>query len=141
LPNWPGHEPVPSYPYYHPYCARIPLFSPFRVHRRRNRWTPLSAPAPISPVSPSRYVDIHIDLARIRTNAQATRSQAGVPVIAVVKADAYGHGIVEVTDALRDLIDEFCVFALSEVVDARIWERTQRRTLVSGPPLKAMEPE
>jgi alanine racemase len=92
-------------------------------------------------VNPSRHVDVRIDLARIRANAETVRAQAGVPLIAVVKADAYGHGIVEVTDALRDLVEEFCVFQFHEAVEARIWERTGKPTLVIGPPLKAMEPD
>jgi len=38
---------------------------------------------------------IVVDLAAIRANARLLRATAGVPLIAVVKADGYGHGMVE----------------------------------------------
>jgi alanine racemase len=39
---------------------------------------------------------LHIDLARLTANYQALRQHAGVPVLVVLKANAYGHGLVEV---------------------------------------------
>jgi alanine racemase len=92
-------------------------------------------------VSPSRHVDVRINLARLRANAAEVRAGVGVPVMAVVKADAYGHGAAEVVAALADVADEFCVFALREAIEARIFERTGKRTLAIGPPLGAMEPD
>ncbi|MBN1438791.1 MAG: alanine racemase [Anaerolineales bacterium] len=42
---------------------------------------------------------IEINLSAVEDNIQALRSIAGVPVMAVVKANAYGHGAVEVSRA------------------------------------------
>ena len=44
------------------------------------------------PLGPAETV---VDLDAIRANARLLRSTAGVPLIAVVKADGYGHGMVE----------------------------------------------
>lgn len=47
------------------------------------------ASAPLGPA------EIVVDLAAIRANARLLRETAEVPLIAVVKADGYGHGMVE----------------------------------------------
>lgn len=39
---------------------------------------------------------LHVDLARLTANYQLLRRHAGVPVLVVLKANAYGHGLVEV---------------------------------------------
>jgi alanine racemase len=44
-----------------------------------------------------------IDLARLRQNYQWLRQQAGVPVMAMVKANAYGHGLLPVATFLQDV--------------------------------------
>ena len=46
--------------------------------------------------------EIVVDLAAIRHNVRALRELVGVPLIAVVKADGYGHGMVEAAHAARD---------------------------------------
>ena len=46
--------------------------------------------------------EIVVDLAAIRANARLLRETAGVPLIAVVKADGYGHGMVESARAARE---------------------------------------
>lgn len=56
---------------------------------------PPSAP----PLGPAEIV---VDLAAIRSNARLLRETAGVPLIAVVKADGYGHGMVECARAARE---------------------------------------
>ena len=45
------------------------------------------------------YVTIDLDI--IAANFRAIREKAGVPVMAVIKADAYGHGAVEVARKLQ----------------------------------------
>lgn len=55
----------------------------------------MSAP----PLGPAEIV---VDLAAIRANARLLREAAGVPLIAVVKADGYGHGMVESARAARE---------------------------------------
>ncbi|KAA1421305.1 alanine racemase [Nocardioides humilatus] len=46
--------------------------------------------------------EIVVDLAAIRHNVRVLRELAGVPLIAVVKADGYGHGMVEAARAARE---------------------------------------
>ncbi len=46
--------------------------------------------------------EIVVDLAAIRHNARAIRELVGVPLIAVVKADGYGHGLVESARAAHE---------------------------------------
>ena len=53
-----------------------------------------------------------IDLGAIRNNF--IRASGGAPAIAVIKADAYGHGAREVAGALRGLPIAFAVATLSE---------------------------
>jgi alanine racemase len=85
-------------------------------------------------MQPSPNVTVRINLARIRQNLQAIKMQTGVPVYAVVKADAYGLGAVKVAEAIKGLADGFCVFRLREAIDAQLWQRTGKRTIALGPP-------
>jgi len=39
---------------------------------------------------------LHVDLARLTANYELLRRHAGVPLLVVLKANAYGHGLVEV---------------------------------------------
>jgi alanine racemase len=43
-----------------------------------------------------RPTALHVDLARLTANYELLRAHAGVPVLVVLKANAYGHGLVEV---------------------------------------------
>ncbi|MGN6161390.1 MAG: alanine racemase [Marmoricola sp.] len=54
----------------------------------------MSAPAPLA--------EIVVDLDAIRGNLRRLRELAGTEVMAVVKADGYGHGMLEVARAARD---------------------------------------
>lgn len=78
-------------------------------------------------------VSVQIDLACIRRNLEDIRRQAGVAVLAVVKADAYGLGIDRVLPAIADGVEGFCIFNLAEARDARILERTGKSSLALGP--------
>ncbi|MBS4753476.1 alanine racemase [Nocardioides sp. zg-ZUI104] len=51
-----------------------------------------------APLGPAEIV---VDLDAIRANAEVLREISGVPLIAVVKADGYGHGMVESARAAR----------------------------------------
>ena len=56
-----------------------------------------------------------IDLSAIRRNALHMKSLAcGAKFYAVVKADAYGHGAIEVAKELSDVCDGFCVAIADE---------------------------
>ena len=60
-----------------------------------------------------------IDLGALRRNAEAIKAYTGKPLIAVVKADAYGHGVVPVTEALHSVADIFAVATIEEGVALR----------------------
>lgn len=51
---------------------------------------------------PAAAPEIVVDLAALRHNVRRLREVAGVPTMTVVKADAYGHGMVEVARAARE---------------------------------------
>ena len=60
-----------------------------------------------------------IDVAALRHNVQMLRRQAGAAeLVAVVKADAYGHGVAAVLPALSD-VDGFAVASIDEALQLR----------------------
>ena len=62
-----------------------------------------------------------IDLGALRHNAAAVRAQvgAGVPIMAVVTANAYGHGVGPVVRALSGRVEMFGVANVAEAVELR----------------------
>ena len=64
-----------------------------------------------------QYDNTHviIDLDIITRNFRAIRQKAGVPVMAIIKADAYGHGAVQVA---RQLQEECAFFGVSSMLEA-----------------------
>ena len=62
---------------------------------------------------------VKIDLDAIEANINAIRDKAGVDVMAVVKADAYGHGAVQVTRLLQDKCAFFGVSSILEAMELR----------------------
>ena len=65
----------------------------------------------------STYVKIDLDV--IAANFDAVRRKAGVPVMAVVKADAYGHGAIQVARLLQDKCAFFGVSSMLEALELR----------------------
>ncbi len=63
------------------------------------------------------YVKIDLDI--IRANFEAVQRKAGVPVMAVVKADAYGHGAVQVARLLEGKCAFFGVSSMLEALELR----------------------
>ncbi len=62
---------------------------------------------------------VKIDLDAIAANFEAVRQKTGVPVMAVVKADAYGHGAVQVARLLQDKCAFFGVSSILEALELR----------------------
>lgn len=60
-----------------------------------------------------------IDLLAIKHNAEAIKRHTGKQLIAVVKADAYGHGTVRVAEILRPVADIFAVATVGEGIELR----------------------
>jgi alanine racemase len=83
---------------------------------------------------PSPHVRVEIDLRRIRQNVFEIRQRTGVPLIAVIKADAYGLGADRIAPAVADLVDAFCVFRPEEAKAIDLWGRTKREAIAIGPP-------
>ena len=82
-----------------------------------------------------------VDLAALRHNARVLRDRAdGAEVMAVIKADAYGHGILPVARALHNEgIRHFGVARLAEGIHLREHGHTAR-ILVLGAPAPAQVP-
>ena len=62
---------------------------------------------------------VKIDLDAISENFNAIRAKAKVPVMAVIKADAYGHGAIEVARLLQDRAAFFGVSSMLEATELR----------------------
>ena len=78
-----------------------------------------------------------IELAALRHNAVAARKCVGpdVALLAVIKANAYGHGLATVADALRDHAQLFGVANLQEALVARA--AVPHPVMILGPALPA----
>lgn len=79
-----------------------------------------------------------ISLNKIRANANAVKIAAGVPVIAVVKDDAYGHGAPEVAHCLKDCVSAFAVSTVDEGAALRV-SGIGNEILTLTPPLSEEE--
>lgn len=75
-----------------------------------------------------------ISLKRIRENARIIKREAGVPLIAVVKDDAYGHGAERVALSLHGIAEAFAVSTVDEGVSLRL-AGVSEDILVLTPPL------
>jgi alanine racemase len=60
-----------------------------------------------------------IDLQALRHNYQLARETTGAKALAVIKADAYGHGAVRVAQALEAEVDGFAVACIEEALELR----------------------
>ena len=62
---------------------------------------------------------VTIDLDKIAENFAIVSQQTGVPVLAVVKADAYGHGAIQVARQLQEKCAYFGVSSMLEALELR----------------------
>ncbi|OOG83582.1 alanine racemase [Pseudomonas sp. A25(2017)] len=60
-----------------------------------------------------------IDLQALRHNYQLAREVTGAKALAVIKADAYGHGAVRCAETLQDTADGFAVACIEEALELR----------------------
>lgn len=68
----------------------------------------------------ARNLRAEINLAAIRHNYQLAKSQAKMAkAVAIIKADAYGHGAVQVAKNLSGIADAFGVAAIEEALELR----------------------
>ena len=68
-----------------------------------------------------RRIEADINLDNIRENIKMMKAcvPESMKMLAVIKADAYGHGAVEVSRALSDLADFYAVACIDEAVELR----------------------
>ncbi|MEM9493184.1 MAG: alanine racemase, partial [Myxococcota bacterium] len=85
------------------------------------------------PSDTPRRTWIEIDPAALQHNAGVARAASGgAAVMAVVKADGYGHGLAGVTSALRDEVEAFGVATLDEALEVRRIAGDDRPVMVLG---------
>ena len=82
---------------------------------------------------------VKIDLDAISANFDAIRAKAGVPVMAVVKADAYGHGAIQVARLLQDRCAFFGVSSMLEATELRRAGLTNPILILGHTPVKAFD--
>lgn len=73
-----------------------------------------------------------IDLDALRHNYQLARTLSGRRAVAVIKANAYGHGAVECAQALADDVDAFAVACIEEALELRAAGIQQPILLLEG---------
>jgi alanine racemase len=77
--------------------------------------------------------ELVVDLGAIRSNVERLRALvAPARFAAVLKANAYGHGLEPVARAIEDLVDTFCVYAPDEALALRA-ANVAKPILVMGP--------
>ncbi|MEP6937328.1 MAG: alanine racemase [Chthoniobacterales bacterium] len=80
---------------------------------------------------------VEIDTDALRHNAEVARARVGpaVALLAVIKANGYGHGLARVAEALASTVQLFGVANLQEALEARAVVR--QPILILGPALAA----
>ena len=73
-----------------------------------------------------------IDLSALRHNYRLAKSLSGCRALAVVKANAYGHGALECAAALDTEVDGFAVSAIEEALELRAAGHCQPIVLLEG---------
>lgn len=73
-----------------------------------------------------------INLQALRNNYQVARELSADKALAVVKADAYGHGAVACAQALHDIADGFAVACIEEALELRAAGITRPIVLLEG---------
>ena len=73
-----------------------------------------------------------IDLSALRHNYRLAKSLSGTRALAVIKANAYGHGALECAAALNDEADGFAVAAIEEALALRQAGHRQPIVLLEG---------
>ncbi len=83
-------------------------------------------------MSIQRRAWVELDASALVNNIECVRQRSDAAVMAVVKANAYGHGLVFVSKTLAPHIDAFAVAALDEALTLRELFPDKPITLLSG---------
>ena len=82
---------------------------------------------------------VTIDLDAIGANIDAVAAKAGVPVMGIIKADAYGHGAVQVARLLKDKCRFFGVSSVAEAMELRQHDISNPILILGHTPVDAFE--
>ena len=80
---------------------------------------------------------VQIDLDAISANIAAVHEKVGVKVMAIIKADAYGHGAVQVARLLQDQCSFFGVSSMLEALELRQAGLTKPILILGHTPIAA----
>ena len=80
---------------------------------------------------------ITIDLDIIAANFRSIQEKAGVPVMAIIKADAYGHGAIQIAKHLEGQCAFFGVSSMLEALELRNAGLTSPILILGQTPVKA----
>ncbi len=78
-----------------------------------------------------RPIQAHIDLSALKNNLRVVQGATASRVMAVIKANAYGHGFMRVAEALRNA-DGFALLNLQDAIALRDTEFRQTILLLEG---------
>ncbi len=79
------------------------------------------------------YTDFVVDISTLRNNIINIKNNLsdGTKFCAVVKANAYGHGIESVCKNITDIVDFFAVACLKEALSIRVFDKTTKIIILS----------
>ena len=80
---------------------------------------------------------VKIDLDIIARNFDAVKEKVGVPIMAIVKADAYGHGAIQVAQLLQHKCSFFGVSSMLEAMELRQAGLTNPILILGQTPINA----
>ena len=80
---------------------------------------------------------VEIDLDAISANFDAIRKKAGVQVMAIIKADAYGHGAIQIARLLDSKCSFFGVSSIAEALELRQAGLTKPILILGYTPVEA----
>ncbi len=82
---------------------------------------------------------LQIDVDALRNNLTLIKEKSRVPVMVVVKADAYGHGAIEVARVSEDLCDFFGVACIDEALELKMSGITKPILILGSTPLSRFD--
>lgn len=82
---------------------------------------------------------LQIDMDALRNNLTLIKEKSQVPVMVVIKADAYGHGAIEVARGTEDLCNFFGVACIDEALELKISGITKPILILGSTPISRFD--
>jgi alanine racemase len=79
------------------------------------------------------WVEVDLDNLLFNVTSIKRHIAAGTKILLVAKADAYGHGSVQIANALNDIVDMFGVATIDEATELRRSGISQNKLLILSP--------